>query len=158
MTWKFCGGVSYLFLFRVFQHVGCPHGCGDSRRDPSSDFIRSQGLLLLGQLHRISGKYFRSFLRQMLTCRYTLVEVIDFLHALVGFCVDPGFVLSPISMSTIDHLICSFPFFILIKIPLFVFYLFFCWFDRSEKKFTTGSGRWTNRNELRTQFQFATHN
>ena len=81
----------------MFQHVGCPHGCGDSRRDPSSDFIRSQGLLLMAQLHRISGKYFRSFLRQTLTCRYTLVEVIDFLHALVGFCVDPGFVLSPIS-------------------------------------------------------------
>ncbi len=86
-----------LSLCRVFQHVGCPHGCGDSRRDPSSDFIRSQGLLLMAQLHRISGKYFRSFLRQTLTCRYTLVEVIDFLHALVGFCVDPGFVLSPIS-------------------------------------------------------------
>ena len=51
----------------------------------------------MAQLHRISGKYFRSFLRQTLTCRYTLVEVIDFLHALVGFCVDPGFVLSPIS-------------------------------------------------------------
>ena len=84
-------------LFRVFQHVGCPHGCGDSRRDPSSDFIRSQGLLLMAQLHRLSGKYFRAFLRQMVTCRYTLAEIVDFLHALVGFCVDPGFVLSPIS-------------------------------------------------------------
>ncbi|XP_046453317.1 protein unc-80 homolog isoform X4 [Daphnia pulex] len=90
-------GVCVDIVARVFQHVGCPHGCGDSRRDPSSDFIRSQGLLLMAQLHRISGKYFRSFLRQTLICRYTLVEVIDFLHALVGFCVDPGFVLSPIS-------------------------------------------------------------
>lgn len=88
----------------MFQHVGCPHGCGDSRRDPSSDFIRSQGLLLLAQLHRISSKYFRSFLRQMFTSRYSLVEVIDFLHALVGFCVDPGFVLSPISQF---HSTCS---------------------------------------------------
>ncbi|EFX80552.1 hypothetical protein DAPPUDRAFT_318531 [Daphnia pulex] len=98
-------GVCVDIVARVFQHVGCPHGCGDSRRDPSSDFIRSQGLLLMAQLHRISGKYFRSFLRQTLICRYTLVEVIDFLHALVGFCVDPGFVLSPISKRhfIIDH-------------------------------------------------------
>lgn len=81
----------------MFQHVGCPHGCGDSRRDPSSDFIRSQGLLLMAQLHRLSGKYFRAFLRQMVTCRYTLAEIVDFLHALVGFCVDPGFVISPMS-------------------------------------------------------------
>lgn len=96
LTWYHFAFDSFHFT-RVFQHVGCPHGCGDSRRDPSSDFIRSQGLLLLGQLHRLSSKYFRSFLRQMFTTRYSLVEVIDFLHALVGFCVDPGFVLSPIS-------------------------------------------------------------
>ena len=63
------------FNCRVFQHVGCPHGCGDSRRDPSSDFIRSQGLLLMAQLHRISGKHFRSFLRQTVTTNYTLTEV-----------------------------------------------------------------------------------
>lgn len=77
--------------------MGCPHGCGDSRRDPSSDFIRSQGLLLMAQLHRISAKNFRAFLRHTVTSRYTLAEVVDLLHALVGFCVDPGFVLSPIS-------------------------------------------------------------
>ena len=79
--------------------MGCPHGCGDSRRDPSSDFIRSQGLLLLARLRRISGKAFRSHLRQTVTSRYTLTEVVDFLHALVGFCVDSGFVLSPMSES-----------------------------------------------------------
>jgi len=101
-------GVCVDIVARVFQHVGCPHGCGDSRRDPSSDFIRSQGLLLMAQLHRISGKYFRSFLRQTLICRYTLVEVIDFLHALVGFCVDPGFVLSPISKNISLQLLVDF--------------------------------------------------
>lgn len=51
----------------------------------------------MSQLHRMSAKNFRTFLRQTVTSRYSLAEVIDFLHALVGFCIDPGFVLSPIS-------------------------------------------------------------
>jgi hypothetical protein len=89
--------LTFLPFQRVFQHVGCPHGCGDSRRDPSSDFIRSQGLLLMARLHRISSKFFRFYLRQIVTVRYSLAEVVDFLHALVGFCVDSGFVLSPMS-------------------------------------------------------------
>jgi hypothetical protein len=51
----------------------------------------------MARLHRISSKFFRFYLRQIVTVRYSLAEVVDFLHALVGFCVDSGFVLSPMS-------------------------------------------------------------
>ena len=78
-----------MYLHRIFQTLGCPHGCGDGVRGSLGDHLRAQGMSCLTRLHRIHPTLFRQFLRQILIKR-PLQEIVDFLHALLGFCVDPS--------------------------------------------------------------------
>ncbi|CAL4094797.1 unnamed protein product, partial [Meganyctiphanes norvegica] len=52
----------YIFLdciFRIFRHLGCPHGCGDSHRGLPADFLRYTGQAILGRLYRCDQSAFR---------------------------------------------------------------------------------------------------
>ncbi|KAF4517234.1 hypothetical protein B566_EDAN005288 [Ephemera danica] len=83
-------------VVRVVKQLGCPQGCGDGARGPPADFLRSQSQTLLSKLHRAGQKpfsrYFRAYVR-----RKPIMEVLDFFHAFLGFCVDPGSLLSPLN-------------------------------------------------------------
>lgn len=81
---------------RVLKHLGCPHGCLDGVRGPQADICRSQGQTILAKLHRASSRQFSRFLRMMMR-EQPLAEILDFFHAYVGYCVDPGSLLSPLS-------------------------------------------------------------
>lgn len=85
-------------LFRVLRHLGCPHGCADGQRGPPAEFLRTQCQNILSKLHRASQKQFSKFLKNIVLY-YPILEILDFFHAYVGFCVDPSSLLSPLSTS-----------------------------------------------------------
>lgn len=84
------------YFLRVYKHLGCPHGCGDSQRGPPADFLRSQGQTILSKLQRSDPKKFSRFLRGFVR-NQSLSEIVEFFHAYIGFCVDPSSLLSPLS-------------------------------------------------------------
>uniref|UniRef100_T1IVG6 Uncharacterized protein n=1 Tax=Strigamia maritima TaxID=126957 RepID=T1IVG6_STRMM len=84
-------------IIKVYIHLGCPHGCGDSHRGPPADFLRSQAQNTLNRLFKIDESQFRRFLREMVT-RRPLSDIMDFFHSFVGFCVDPVSLLSPLGL------------------------------------------------------------
>lgn len=83
-------------VIRVLKHLGCPHNCSEGIRGQQADFCRSQAQTILMKLHRASSKQFSRFLRSMVR-EQPIPEVLEFFHALVGFCVDPSSLLSPLS-------------------------------------------------------------
>lgn len=83
-------------VIRVLKHLGCPYGCLEGVRGPQADICRSQGQTILTKLHRASSRQFSRFLKTMMR-EQPLVEILDFFHAYVGFCVDPSSLLSPLS-------------------------------------------------------------
>lgn len=90
---------------RVLKHLGCPHGCcTDAHRGPAAEFLRTQCQNIMKKLLRASSKQFNGYLRDYV--RYQpLHDLLDFLHAYVGFCIDPSSLLSPLSKYFIqDHL------------------------------------------------------
>ncbi|XP_026299993.1 protein unc-80 homolog isoform X4 [Apis mellifera] len=76
-------------VIRVLKHLGCPHNCSEGIRGQQADFCRSQAQTILVKLHRASSKQFSRFLRSMVR-EQPIPEVLEFFHALVGFCVDPN--------------------------------------------------------------------
>ncbi|XP_023318464.1 protein unc-80 homolog isoform X2 [Trichogramma pretiosum] len=83
-------------VVRILRHLGCPHGCNEGTRGPQADFCRSQIQTILGKLHEADRKQFSTFLRGL--CKKSpLAYVIDLFHAYLGFCVDPGSLLSPLN-------------------------------------------------------------
>lgn len=76
--------------------MGCPHGCNDAHRGPPAEFLRTQSQNILVKLNRASNKQFSTFLKDFISSN-TLVDILDFFHAYVGFCVDPSSLLSPLS-------------------------------------------------------------
>ena len=74
---------------RVFRALGCPHGCGDGFRGSAGDHLRVQGINCLNRLMTINVAAFKKFVRELLM-KQQLQEIMDFLHAFLGFCVDPG--------------------------------------------------------------------
>ncbi|XP_043793963.1 protein unc-80 homolog isoform X2 [Apis laboriosa] len=76
-------------VIRVVKHLGCPHNCSEGIRGQQADFCRSQAQTILMKLHRASSKQFSRFLRSMVR-EQPIPEVLEFFHALVGFCVDPN--------------------------------------------------------------------
>ncbi|XP_026299996.1 protein unc-80 homolog isoform X7 [Apis mellifera] len=83
-------------VIRVLKHLGCPHNCSEGIRGQQADFCRSQAQTILVKLHRASSKQFSRFLRSMVR-EQPIPEVLEFFHALVGFCVDPSSLLSPLN-------------------------------------------------------------
>ncbi|CAH1781833.1 unnamed protein product [Owenia fusiformis] len=76
-------------LIRVFKSIGCPHGCGDGYRGASGEHLRSQGQDCLSRLQRLNPVEFRRYMQDVVQ-RQPLQDIIDFLHAFLGFCVDPS--------------------------------------------------------------------
>ncbi|XP_042207937.1 protein unc-80 homolog isoform X3 [Homarus americanus] len=89
----------YIFMdtiIRIYRHLGCQHGCNDGHRGPPADFLRYTGQGLLARLYRSDQSAFRKYLRMYVKTK-TMMEILEFFHAFLGFCVDPGSLLSPIS-------------------------------------------------------------
>nr|XP_027221615.1 protein unc-80 homolog [Penaeus vannamei] len=83
-------------IIRIYRHLGCQHGCNEGHRGPPADFLRHTGQALLGRLCRHDQSAFRRFLRVYVKTR-PMPEILEFFHAFLGFCVDPGSLLSPMS-------------------------------------------------------------
>jgi hypothetical protein len=81
---------------RILRHLGCPHGCLDGMRGPQADFCRSQIQTIFNKLHKFNSKQFSKFLRNMVKDN-PIIDIIEFFHSYVGFCVDPSSLLSPLS-------------------------------------------------------------
>lgn len=85
-----------LSTHRLYRHLGCQHGCNEGHRGPPADFLRHTGQAVLSRLHRHDQSAFRRFLRSYVKVR-PIPEILDFFHAFLGFCIDPGSLLSPMS-------------------------------------------------------------
>ncbi|KAK0161490.1 hypothetical protein PV327_009955 [Microctonus hyperodae] len=83
-------------VLRVLKHLGCPHGCADSIRGPQADYCRAQVSAMLNKLYRASSRHFTRTLRWMVH-NQPIVDILDLFHALVGFCVEPSSLLSPLN-------------------------------------------------------------
>ncbi|KAK7065542.1 hypothetical protein SK128_001024 [Halocaridina rubra] len=84
-------------IFRIYRHLGCPHGCNEGFRGPPADFLRYTAQAILGRLFRFDQSDFRRYLRTFVRNR-TLQEILDFFHAFLGYCVDPASLLSPMTL------------------------------------------------------------
>ena len=76
---------------RIFRIIGCPHGCGDGCASAGEKGVtlRTQSLDLLTRLMRLNKPALLRYLKRALL-QQAAQEVMDFLHALLGFCVDPS--------------------------------------------------------------------
>ncbi|KAL8568215.1 hypothetical protein ACOMHN_027738 [Nucella lapillus] len=75
-------------LFRIYKSLGCPHGCGDGVVGPLGHHLRLKGQNCLHRLHKVNPALFHKFFRDTVR-RRPLQETVDFLHAFLGFCLDP---------------------------------------------------------------------
>ncbi|XP_058795328.1 protein unc-80 homolog isoform X2 [Phymastichus coffea] len=83
-------------IINILRHLGCPHGCLDGIRGPQADFCRSQIQTIFGKLYKASSKQFATFLRDVVKDR-RINSVVEFFHSYIGFCIDPGSLLSPLN-------------------------------------------------------------
>ena len=83
---------SFIIICSIFKALGCPHGCGDGVRSQLGDHLRSKGHNCLQRLQHINPLLFRMYLRDTVR-RCPIQETVDFLHAFLGFCVDPSYIL-----------------------------------------------------------------
>lgn len=73
-------------------------------RGPPAEFLRTQCHSILSRLLRQLSSMSKSYLRNMVRAT-PLLELIDFFHAFVGFCIDPSSLLSPLSKySFLSHI------------------------------------------------------
>ncbi|KAL1497693.1 hypothetical protein ABEB36_008611 [Hypothenemus hampei] len=84
-------------IVRVLKHLGCPHGCADGQRSPAAEFLRTQCQNIMTRLHKYGQKQFKSFLKEYIKTQ-ALTEIMDILHAYLGYCVDPTSLLSPLTV------------------------------------------------------------
>ncbi|KAH1025785.1 hypothetical protein HUJ05_010443 [Dendroctonus ponderosae] len=84
-------------VVRVLKHLGCPHGCADGQRGPAAEFLRTQCQNILTRLDKSSQKQFKKFLRDYVKVQ-PITELMDVLHAYLGYCVDPTSLLSPLTV------------------------------------------------------------
>ena len=81
---------------RVLRHLGCLNGCIDRNRGSQSDVCRLQVQNIFNRLSNVSPKYFKKYFKIYIN-DYDVLDVIDFFHAYIGFCIDAGSLLSPLS-------------------------------------------------------------
>ena len=68
--------------------MGCPSGCGEGLRGSVGDSLRNQGISCLSRLQTYNSSQFRRYLVSIIQ-RQPIQDVVDFLHAFLGFCVEP---------------------------------------------------------------------
>ncbi|KAJ8299881.1 hypothetical protein KUTeg_021400 [Tegillarca granosa] len=85
-------GLAMESLLSIIKALGCSHGCSDGVRGPHGDHLRSKGHNCLQRLQRINSSLFRTYLRDYVK-KSPIQETVDFLHAFLGFCIDPTLIL-----------------------------------------------------------------
>lgn len=74
-------------VHKAFLFLGCPQGCQDSLRSPQADFLRAQAKSCLARLHKTDSVALSQWLLALVKAG-NLHPLIDFLHALTGFCSE----------------------------------------------------------------------
>ncbi|XP_067404844.1 protein unc-80 homolog isoform X3 [Emydura macquarii macquarii] len=75
-------------LIKIVKSLGCAYGCGEGHRGLSGDRLRHQAQNCLTKLYKLDKMQFRQTMRDYVN-RDSLNNVVDFLHALLGFCMEP---------------------------------------------------------------------
>ena len=76
-------------IFRLYRTIGCPHGCGDGFRGSLGEHLRTQGKICLGRLQSLHPDEFKEFIMERLV-KEPMQDIVDFMHAMTGFCTDPN--------------------------------------------------------------------
>ena len=84
--------------------MGCAQGCVDSQKCTQSEGVRSQAQNLLLRLCQKFAPQFNKFYQNFVV-QQNLSTIIDFFHALCGFCTDATGLLSPMNMPSTIHII-----------------------------------------------------
>uniref|UniRef100_A0A8C5MCX8 Unc-80 homolog, NALCN channel complex subunit n=1 Tax=Leptobrachium leishanense TaxID=445787 RepID=A0A8C5MCX8_9ANUR len=79
-------------LIKLVKSLGCAYGCGEGHRGLSGDRLRNQVRYIIGscltKLYKLDKMQFRQTMRDYVN-KDSLNNVVDFLHALLGFCMEP---------------------------------------------------------------------
>ncbi|XP_066431737.1 protein unc-80 homolog isoform X2 [Eleutherodactylus coqui] len=80
-------------LIKLVKSLGCAYGCGEGHRGLSGDRLRNQLFRELAQscltkLYKLDKVQFRQTMKDYVN-KDSLNNVVDFLHALLGFCMEP---------------------------------------------------------------------
>ncbi|XP_061463850.1 protein unc-80 homolog [Rhineura floridana] len=85
-------------LIKIVKSLGCAYGCGEGHRGLSGDRLRHQLMCRLNfspqaqncltKLYKLDKMQFRQTMRDYVN-KDSLNNVVDFLHALLGFCMEP---------------------------------------------------------------------
>ncbi|XP_072274669.1 protein unc-80 homolog isoform X5 [Pyxicephalus adspersus] len=75
-------------LIKLVKSLGCAYGCGEGHRGLSGDRLRNQAHSCLTKLYKLDKVQFRQTMKDYVN-KDSLNNVVDFLHALLGFCMEP---------------------------------------------------------------------
>ncbi|KAI4831383.1 hypothetical protein KUCAC02_000926 [Chaenocephalus aceratus] len=75
-------------LIKIVKSLGCAYGCGEGHRGLSGDRLRMQAQNCLTSLYKLDKVQFRQTMREHVN-KDSLNNIVDFLHALLGFCMEP---------------------------------------------------------------------
>ncbi|CAG5934058.1 unnamed protein product [Menidia menidia] len=75
-------------LIKIVKSLGCAYGCGEGHRGLSGDRLRMQAQNCLTNLYKLDKLQFRQTMRDHVN-KDSLNNIVDFLHALLGFCMEP---------------------------------------------------------------------
>lgn len=105
--WSLMKFVIYMFCnIRVISAMGCSQGCAESQRCTQSDSVRSHAQNLLLRLCQKFNDHFAKFFQTFVE-KQNLSTVMEFFHALCGFCQDSTGLLSPLAMPSMANYIIS---------------------------------------------------
>uniref|UniRef100_UPI00358FE682 protein unc-80 homolog n=1 Tax=Myxine glutinosa TaxID=7769 RepID=UPI00358FE682 len=76
-----------MLLIRIIKSLGCAYGCGEGHRGLSGDRLRSLAHDCLDRLYKLDKTGFKNTFRCYVR-KDSLNNVVDFLHALLGFCME----------------------------------------------------------------------
>ncbi|XP_016129167.1 protein unc-80 homolog [Sinocyclocheilus grahami] len=75
-------------LIKIVKSLGCAYGCGEGHRGLSGDRLRMQAQNCLTTLYTLDKVQFRQTMKEYVN-KDSLNNIVDFLHALLGFCMEP---------------------------------------------------------------------
>ncbi|XP_030638088.1 protein unc-80 homolog [Chanos chanos] len=75
-------------LIKIVKSLGCAYGCGEGHRGLSGDRLRMQAQNCLTSLYKLDKVQFRQTMKEYVN-KDSLNNIVDFLHALLGFCMEP---------------------------------------------------------------------
>ncbi|XP_050665218.1 protein unc-80 homolog [Leptidea sinapis] len=81
-------------ILRLLRQLGCSHGCTSALRGPQAESLRIQARNSLKQLREASLLKFTQRIKEM-TKHTPFKELLDNLHATVGYCAEPVSMVSP---------------------------------------------------------------